>query len=172
MEAEMKNPSIPMSPDQLPQQRIVPVASIPARPNPFDAFVGWNEKPDGVVLANGPSNPEYLGQVEWAWSRMKNRVDAYYISRGRSHWMLWLYSYDDNWGKWDWLPIGYVPRKNISLDQAAFHLLIDFWRWDKEKGDLDHYHWLNEEGYLDASQWRTIALLVWNADPEGGGKNE
>ena len=168
----MKNPSITMSPDQLPQQRIVPVASIPTRPHPFDAVVGWSEKPAGVVLANGPRDPEYLGQVEWAWSPMNNRVDAYYLSRGRSHWMLWLYSYDDNWGKWDWLPIGHVLRKDISFDQAAFHLLIDYWRWDKAKGDLDHYHWINEEGYLDASQWRTIALLVWNAAPEGGGKDE
>jgi hypothetical protein len=66
----------------------------------------------------------------------------------------------------------YVLRKGVSLDQAAFHLLIDYWRWDKEKGDLDHYHWINAEGYLDASQWRTIALLVWNAAPEGGGKDE
>ena len=86
--------------------------------------------------------------------------------------MLWLYSYDDNWGKWDWLPIGYVLRKDVGLDQAAFHLLIDYWRWDKEKGDVDHFHWINEQGYLDASQWRTIALLVWNAAPEGGGKDE
>ncbi len=86
--------------------------------------------------------------------------------------MLWLYSYDDNWGKWDWQPIGYVSRKHVSLDQAAFHLLMEFWRWDKEEGDLDHFHWLNEEGYLNASQWRTIALLVWNAAPARGGKDE
>ena len=141
----MKNPSIPMSPDQLPQQRIVPVASIPARPNPFDAVIGWNEKPDGVVLANGPRNPEYLGQVEWAWSRMNNRVDAYYISRGRSHWMLWLYSYDDNWGKWDWLPIGYVPRKEAA--KMSEKQCSKLWRHGKNVRSLS----LSKSGLM--AQW-------------------
>jgi hypothetical protein len=168
----MKKPTMPMSALELPEQRIDSVANLIDRPDPFNTVVGWDEKPAGVMLANGPHNADYLGQVEWAWSPMNNRVDAYYLSRGRSHWMLWLYSYDDNWEKWDWLPIGYVPRKHVSRQQAAIHLLIDFWRWDKEEGDLDHYHWLNEEGYLDVSQWRTIALLVWNAAPEGGGKDE
>jgi len=161
-----------MSPAQLPQQRIVPVASIPARPQPFDAVVGWDTKPRGVVLANGPRNAEYLGQVEWAWSPMNNRIDAYYLSRGRSHWMLWLYYYDDNWGKWEWQPVGYVPRRQASRDQAAVHLLMDFWTMDKNDSDVDHYHWLNEEGYLNASQWRTMGLLVWNADGAGDGKDE
>jgi len=150
-----------MWPDELPQQRIVPVASIPTRPHPFDAVVGWSAKPDGVVLVKGPSNPEYLGQVEWAWSPINNRVDAYYISRGRSYWMLWLYSYDDNWGKWDWLAVGHVPRKQASRTQAAVNLLVDFWRMEKEANNLDHFHWLNEEGYFDASEWRTIGFMVW-----------
>lgn len=156
----MRKPIIPMSPEQLPQQRIVPVADLAERPDPFDAVVGWDEKPAGVELPNGPRNADYLGQVEWTWSPMHSRIDAYYISRGRTHWLLWIYSYDDDDG-WTWLAIGHAPRSQASRMQAAIHLMVDFWRMEKHKAELDHYHWINEHGDLGASEWRTIALLVW-----------
>lgn len=156
----MRKPIIPMSPEQLPQQRIVPVADLAERPDPFDAVVGWDEKPAGVELPNGPRNADYLGQVEWTWSPMHSRIDAYYISRGRTHWLLWIYSYDDDDG-WTWLAIGHAPRSQASRMQAAIHLMADFWRMEKHKAELDHYHWINEHGDLGASEWRTIALLVW-----------
>jgi hypothetical protein len=157
----MKSPTIPMSPSQLPQQRIVPVADLATRPVPFDAVVGWDEKPDGVELFSGPARAVYLGTVEWAWSPMNNRIDCYYLSRGRTHWMLWIHGFDDNEGGWTWLAVGHVPRKQASRTQAAIHLLADFWRMEKEDNELDHYHWINEEAFLDVSEWRTIALQVW-----------
>ena len=107
----MKLPRVSMSPEAMPLQRLVAVAVLSDRPKPFDSAVGWGEKPDGVLLPNGPSKADYLGQVEWSWSPMHNRVDAYYLSRSRTHWILWLYSYDDNWEKWDWL-----GRRLISCD--------------------------------------------------------
>lgn len=154
-------PTIPMSPDSLPQQRIVALKNLVKRPEPFDSVVGWGEKPKGVDLPNGPRKAEYLGQVEWAWSPMNNRLDAYYISRSRTHWILWIYSYDDNWGKWEWLAIGNVPLKQASCREASIHLLIDFWNMEKQITTLDHFHWINEDGELDVSDWRTIALNVW-----------
>lgn len=157
----MRQPRIPMSPDQLPKQRIVAVANLGARPDPFHSVVGWDEKPAGVKLPHGPQKAEYLGEVEWAWSPMNNRIDAYYISKGRTHWMLWLYGFDDNEGSWSWLAVGHVPRKEASRKQAAIHLLADFWRMDKEDNGVDHYHWIADDGMLDVSEWRTIALLVW-----------
>ncbi|WP_397589345.1 hypothetical protein [Sphingorhabdus sp.] len=167
----MKKPTIPMSALDLPEQRIVSVANLVDRPDPFNTVVGWNEKPTGVMLANGPRNADYLGQVEWAWGPMNGRVDGYYLSRGRSHWMLWVYAYDDNDG-WTWCAIGHAPLKQASRNQAMIHLLADFWRWEKENNELEHYSWINEEDCLNASELRTIALLVWNTAPEGGGKDE
>lgn len=157
----MKRPSIPKSPSQLPPQRIVQIADLPERPAPFDAVVGWGKKPAGVELRNGPREADYLGQVEWAWSPMNGRVDAYYLSRSRSYWILWTKWYDDNWGRWEWLALGHVPRKQASRMEAAVNLLVDFWRMEREKTELDHFHWLNDEGDLDASQWRTIGFMVW-----------
>ena len=157
----MRRPIIPMSAAQLPKQRIVTLADLGERPVPFDAAVGWNEKPAGSILAKGPSKPDYLGQVEWSWSPMHGRIDAYYLSRGRTHWILWLYSYDDNWGNWDWLAIGNVPLRQANKKQASIHLMADFWRMEKTENDLDHYHSINEEDFLGAGEWRTIGLLVW-----------
>lgn len=157
----LDHPIIPMSPSELPSQRIVAVANLPERPDHFDAVVGWGTKPEGVELPHGPSNADYLGLVEWAWGVMNTRMDAYYLSKGRTHWILWSQWYDDNWGKWEWLAIGHVPRKQASRRQAAVHLMADFWRMEKEANDLDHFHWLNQEGFFDASEWRTIGFMVW-----------
>ena len=161
----MKKPEIPMSPSQLPKQRIVVLADLPERPEPFESVVGYDEKPAGVRLCGGPSNATYLAQVEWAWSSMNGRVDAYYLHKGRHYWMLWIYSYDDNWEEWNWLAVGYVPRSQATETQAAVHLLVDFWRFEKERNNLERYHWINETGELNSSAMRTAGLLVWPHTP-------
>ena len=157
----MKKPEIPMSSSLLPQQRIVGLADLIERPEPFDSVVGFDEKPPGVEYSNGPSKPHYLGQVEWSWSPMHGSVIAYYIHRARRHWVLWQYRYDDNWESWEWEPVGYVPRLQVSQKLAAFHLMIDYWRFRKTETTLDHYHWINKSGELNIAEWRTIGLLVW-----------
>ncbi len=149
-----------MSPSELPQQRLVPVVELEERPVAFDAVVGFDVKPPGVALPKGPSNAEYLGQVEWAWSPRHVRLDAYYLSRGRKDWMLWIY-HEDEFDSWVWLPVGYVPKKQASDRQAAIHLLLDFWRLDREESDLDCYHWINEGGLLTVADLDAIARQVW-----------
>lgn len=171
----MKRPCLPLLPTHRPQQRIVPIADLADRPVPFDDVVGWREKPSGVDLSRGPRKAEYLGQIEWTWSPMNHRIDPYYISRGRTHWMLWVYLFDDDEG-WYWLPIGHVPLGQATLDQAAVHLMVDYWRYEKDDIDLDHFHWIDEEGYFGSSDWRTIGLMVWPPEEEnlelGEGEDE
>ena len=170
----MKKPRIPLSPSLLPQQRIVSLSDLAERPQPFDSVVGWDERPPGVKYPKGPSKPDYLGQVEWSWSPMHESVISFYIHKGRQHWVLWQYRYDDNWEQWEWTPVGYVPRSQASKKQAAVHLLVDFWRFYRAKTNIEHYHWINESGEISTSEWRTIGLLVWpevaskptNHDPE------
>ena len=116
----MRKPEIPMSPSLLPQQRIVGVADLFDRPQPFDSVVGWEKKPPGVRYPKGPSNPHYLGQVEWSWSPMHGSVIGYYIHRARRHWVLWQYRYDDNWERWEWSPVGYVPRSQASQKTGRY----------------------------------------------------
>lgn len=130
-------------------------------PDPFDSVIGVDEKPPGVRYPRGPNSPEYLGQVEWAWSPMHDSIDAYYLHKGRLHWVLWFYWYDDEWEKWEWTSVGYVRRVQVSRREAAIHLLIDWWRFEKSERNLDHFHWTNETGYLRAGEWRMAGLSVW-----------
>jgi hypothetical protein len=155
------DPKIPMSPSELPQQRIHEVIDLPKRPEPFDCLVGYGEVPNKIIPKCGPRSPLYLGQVEWAWSPMHNRLDAYYLHRGRTHWVLWSRYWDDNWGKWGWAAVACTAKKGVSERQAAVHLLIEFWKEEAEESDVDKYHWINEDGYLSIAEIAAIAREVW-----------
>jgi len=55
----------------------------------------------GLQQADPFARKVSIDQVEWAWGRRNERVDAYYIHRGRTFWVLWIYAYDDNWSVWN-----------------------------------------------------------------------
>ena len=54
-----------------------------------------------------------------------------------------------------------VVRRNVSEQQAAVHLLIEFWKEEAEENSVDHFHWINEDGYLSVPEMATIARVVW-----------
>jgi hypothetical protein len=156
------NPNIPMSPDELQQQRIHEVVELPERPEPFDCRVGYSgEVPWEIVPKSVPRSLIYLGQVEWAWSPMHNRLDAYYLHRGRTHWLLWLCNWDDNWSKWEFHPVACVEKKCVSQAVAANHLLAEYWMYEQAESDLDRFHWINEEDYLSIAEVAAIGRHVW-----------
>ena len=144
----IREPKIPMLPMELPQQRIHEVVSLPARPTEFSSFVNYGDMPEGTVSKNPPRNAIYLCQVEWAWSPMHNRLHAYYLHRGRKHWLLWLRYQEEDFGKWEWMPIACVASKAVTERQAAAHLLVEFWRHEAKYLDVDQFHWINEGEYL------------------------
>ena len=90
---------------------------------------------------------------------MNDRLDTYYLHRGRKFWILWTAYWDDE--KWEWVPVACIDRKNASERQAAVHLLAAFWNYDVRKSDLDHFHWINEAGYLSVAELMSIAREVW-----------
>ena len=156
------NPHIPMSPDELPQQRIHEVVELPDRPEPFDCHVGYGAVPADAIPMGEPRNPSYLAQVEWAWSPMHNKLDAYYLHRGRTHWSLWTRYWDDNWGQWEWVAAACVGKKGVSMHQAAVYLLMKIWKYEVVVCDLDEFHWINETEYLSVAELRAIGRAVWN----------
>ena len=160
------DPKIPMSPTQLPQQRIHEVVDLPERPDPFDCIVGYGAVPDDIIPKQVSRWAIYLCQVEWAWSPMHNRLDAYYLHSGRKHWLLWNRYWDDNWGKWEWIVAASVAKKGMSERQAAVHLLIDFWKEEAEENYVDHYHWINEDAYISVAELAAIAREVWGDQEE------
>ena len=157
-----QTPVIPMSPDQLPQQRIHEVVDLIERPDPFDFSVGYGSVPENARGKGKPKSAAYLAQVEWAWSPRHNRLDAYYLHRGRKHWVLLSQYWDDNWGEWEWADIGCVPRKGISHHQAAVHLLLEYWKSEEEDSYLDEFHWINTAAGLSVSELMAIAREVWD----------
>lgn len=156
-----REPKIPMSPTELPQQRIHEVVGVPERPAEFDCEVGYGVVSDNAIPKNAPTNSTYLCQVEWAWSPAHNRIDAYYLHRGRSHWSLWSKYWDDNWMEWKQVAIGCVPRRGIDQKQAAVYLLLEFWVFDAKEVGVDKFHWINEDGYLSIAELAAIAREVW-----------
>ena len=153
----MKNPNIPMTPEQLPQQRVYEVKKLPQRPEPFPCTV---EVPQEAVPKKGPHIATYLGQVEWAWSPMNNSLECYYLHRGRKYWVLWLRHFSENWCRWEWHPIACVHHKGISEKEAAVYLLMTAWK----NLECDKYHWINEEGFLSIAELEAIARKVWGND--------
>jgi hypothetical protein len=156
-------PRIPMRPEALPQQRLSLVVPLPPRPT---GFAGTRDAPGSVPPSlKMPRSARYIGQVEWAWSMINARLDAYYLStnRARTHWILWLRSYDDNWGRWDEPHIyAHAPRQNVSAKVAATYLLLDAWSASIAEYELDHFHWINKAAFLSVKELVAISRIAWD----------
>lgn len=155
-------PRIPMRPEELPQQRVSLVVELPPRPAGFE---GLQNPPASIgAPAKMPRAATYIGQVEWAWSPMNTRLDAYYLStnRRRTHWFLWLRLYDDNYGRWDAPQIyAYAPRLKVSARVAATYLLLDAWSACIRQTELDHFHWINKAEFLSVEELVAMGRVAW-----------
>ena len=163
-----RKPRIPMLPTQLPQQRLYLVKGMPRRPANWSPTIGTEA--EGLAPSAMPRSARHIAQVEWAWSPMHMRIDAYYLSMctHHRHWVLWVKGYDDNWSRWmDPHAVAAGPRAGLNVDAAARLILRDFWTNAKDN-ELDRFHWQNENGLLDAGDITSIASAVWTEDDEVG----
>ena len=155
----MKAPPIPMSPNLLPQQRVVAVINLPPRPDDIDVCLYRTYK---HKLPKLPSRQaKHLCQVEWAWSPMHSRISNYFIHKGHSYWILWESIFDDDRG-WYWHITASVPHKGCTEYQAAVHLLSASWHCELGDMDLDQFHWVNHHAFLSVADLAAIARTVWN----------
>ena len=161
-----RKPHIPMLPTELPQQRLYLVKGLPDRP------ANWSTKFDteaeGLAPAAMPRSARYIAQVEWAWSPLHMRIDAYYLSMciHHRHWVLWIKGYDDNWSRWmEPHAVAAGPRAGLSADAAARLILRDYWA-NARDSELDRFHWQNESGLVDAGDIASIASAVWGEGDE------
>ena len=53
--------------------------------------------------------------------------------------------------------------KGVSMEQAAVHLLLEFWKDDVVQNDLDEFHWINEEAHLFVAELGAIAREMWRS---------
>jgi len=167
--------SIPLLPEQLPQQKLVLVQELPARPEGFTLVLGaWPEscKPN-------LRDSHTLCQLEWAWSPMNNRIQTWTITQSKCKRFYLLetglfndeslflhYDEEDNVidgpEAWEFHSLGYCEvSRGLSLREHATLLLHDALLAEIKDCDLDHYHWINSEDLLNCSDLEAIARSVW-----------
>ena len=159
-----RSPRIPMLPGELPQQRLYLVTGLPERPAGWAVETGSLAE-DLAPLAM-PRSARYVGQVEWAWSPMNTRIDAYYLPMCSHHrcWVLWRKSFDDNWGEWMAPEAAAVSaRCALGRDAAARLLLLAYWQVQRTQ-DVDRFHWINEDELLSAGALTEVANAAWGND--------
>jgi hypothetical protein len=165
-----RKPRIPMTPAQLPQQRVYLVRGVPQPPagwSPLDA-----EALQPFEAAKMPRSARYLGQVEWSWSPMNMRISAYYVSMDRGHrqWLLWSKTYDDNWGRWmDPVVDAAAARCGLDAKKAAKLLLIHAWSLERAEG-LERFDWVSEADLIEPGEFNEVATAVWGAEAGEAGE--
>lgn len=150
----------PLSPEELPQQRITEVVDLPARPEGFEPVVDYDLAVEGIAPKRLPPEMSFLGGAEWAWSPMHNRIQAYYLHRARSHWVLYLRDLDPDNRDFEWRVGAYGRKRGVNEKTAAVQLMIALWAFEANDG-LDQFHWLTHDGLLSTAEWRAIAGEVW-----------
>ncbi len=159
-----RKPRIPMLPSELPQQRLYLVKGLPERPANWSTKTGGQA--DDIAPAAMPRSARHIGQMEWAWSPMHMRIDAYYLSMcsHHRHWVLWAKGYDDNWGRWmKPCPVVVAERVGVAAEDAARLLVFDYWKEERTE-DVDHFHWVNEGEMIDVGGLAEIGDAVWGVD--------
>ena len=155
------HPRIPLTPDQLPRQRLVEVVDLPAAPAGFDPTVCLFWMPWDILPRRRPRRMSYLGMVEWAWNPMSSRLEAYFLQGTRRHWVVWIQDPFANEAEAEWQVAAYTPRRGVTAREAAHHLVMRRWHTEAAERSLDHFHWVSQEGDLAVADWMAIGRAVW-----------
>ena len=159
-----RDPKIPRTPGEVPQQRLIPLVSLSQRPPSFHGKCDFiDPMPDEVRPKGSPRNTTYLGSVEWAWSPGNSRFDSYYLNPRGKFWLLWIrWQSDNDWNQsWKWALYAYSVKKRADEKTAAIFLLQDAWKAEAKEQGLDHYFLIDEPGLLSVAEFSEIARKVW-----------
>jgi hypothetical protein len=166
----MSHLNIPMNPADLPQQKIYEVKALPKwRVGCGVMLLGGQVENTLPGIPNTPNKESIpLAQVEWSWSPMNARVDAYELHKGKEHWLLWCGAPEDNASTYisNWYAVACMPIKDISQEDAAKFLLLAYWDTEYMDISLDRYHWINRADALSVADIQSIANEVWSLDED------
>jgi hypothetical protein len=108
---------------------------------------------------------EFICTIEWSWSPVNDRMESYYLQPARTHWMLWLKRYDDNWGKWEKpIAIARCPRKGLDDPKDATMILLAAALAEGRRvydPALDRFHSITGTGLLSIGELDAVADAVW-----------
>jgi hypothetical protein len=157
----MSAPTVPLTVDLLPLQRVHEVVDLPPLPAFAEVEACLDGAPAYVVPKHRPRNMTCLGIVEWAWSPMSSRLDMYFLHAARRHWLLWIRDPLAGVAEYEWRVTAYARRPGLSRHVAATHLLVALWKEEAAERHLDHFHWISAEGELAVADWMAIGRAVW-----------
>jgi hypothetical protein len=153
---------LPMTPDQLPEQRLVEVVALPKVPDSFEPIPCLFFVPDHILPRKLPREMTFLGTVEWAWGPRSSRIETYWLHRARRHWVVWIEDRDwTNDPEYKWQVAAYAKRTGVSAEAAVPHLILARWELEMEERQLDHFHFVSNEGMLTVPAWMAIGRAVW-----------
>ena len=155
-----------ISPEQLPQQRLATVITVPQKPAGLVIRHRYEQPKLFDAPKRSPRNVELICSAECAWSPMHNRIDNYYLGRRRNRWFLWNNWVNDNeipW-EWNWDYLSYTEGSaSADIETIAAHLLLSFWQTQVANHELyDQPHWINLEGILDIPMIHAITREIWD----------
>ena len=154
---------VPMLPEQIPQQRLNEVLTLPSKPSDLKVYVD-NDVPLKINRPVAwPRKLIYLCGVEWAWSPAHNRMDHYYLNLKPNYFFLWNHYLDDlsiPW-KWEWLFLSYASKCKGDLKAISTHMLLKYWETECEDQGLDHYHFIGNTGLLNVEDIQAVAREIW-----------
>jgi len=172
----MSNHKIPISPSELPQQKVYEVVPLPDKPLNFEAYctLGANEQKYNWLLDTEdmpkrfPSSATFMASVEWAWDYYHNRNDGYYLSSNtkKTHWFLWIKSLDDNsfdW-KYHYCIYAYCPRVSNEPHSMAVHLLTHAWNTQATAESIDEPHMIMDCGLISLPELKAISRGIWPSE--------
>ena len=166
----MSRLNIPMNPADFPQQKVFEVKAFPKWPSGCGVMLLGGQVEN--ILPGVPNQPNEdsipLAQVEWSWSPMHARVDAYELHRGGEHWLLWCGGPEDNSSNCitNWYAVTCMPIKDISQEDAAKFMLLAYWESEFGAISLDRYHWINRADALSVADINSIANEVWREETD------
>jgi len=165
---------VPLSPSELPQQRVYEVTKLPMYAPKLEATsIIYPDKrdyawclPDEKLQKRYPGRAKFLAQIEWAWGLNSTRLHEYYVASNtkKSHWFLWIQWFNEN----SWEPrfektlATYCPRVSHDPHIIGTYLLHHLWKTEIDYMELDEPHWINSTGLLSVSDINAISRNLWS----------
>lgn len=114
---------------------------------------------------SAPLDSQFVAAVAWDLAPGRERREGYFIEPSPLStyaWVLWDFSYDDNWGTWSWRLRAATDATFETAEAAAQHLLGRLWAWEKLHHATDRFDEIEERGLLSEDAVMRIADRVWS----------
>jgi hypothetical protein len=114
-----------------------------------------------------PQGAEFVAAVATSPRPGSDIRDGYFIGRSQRKawkWVLWGFTYDDNWESWSWVVRATTDEAFADSTKAAATLLSAVWAWERKNWGKTLFEQVEDTGLLNESD-------VWKIGRRSLGKN-